>query len=140
MSKVVASEFRLPDDSLVFDQKNILGTVSQAAGVPTGRIIERGSNANGEYVRFADGALIQNGSVSFDFANWTTANYALPHAFASALYTVSWAGTGSPGSADRNAQSSAFVGVTSETEWRFTITVTGGGTRNIRWSAIGRWF
>ena len=58
MSKVVASEFRLPDDSLVFDQKNILGAVSQAAGVPTGRIIEDGSNANGWYIRFADGTQV----------------------------------------------------------------------------------
>ncbi|MCB1410475.1 MAG: DUF2793 domain-containing protein [Rhodobacteraceae bacterium] len=32
-----------------------LGTVSQSGGTPTGAIIERGSNANGEYVRFADG-------------------------------------------------------------------------------------
>ena len=38
-----------------YSRENILGTVSQAAGVPTGEIIERGSNANGEYVRFADG-------------------------------------------------------------------------------------
>lgn len=36
----------------------ITGTVSQSAGVPTGSIIERGSNANGEYVRFADGTQI----------------------------------------------------------------------------------
>nr|WP_250811688.1 pyocin knob domain-containing protein [Neorhizobium tomejilense] len=36
----------------------ILGTVAQTAGVPTGAIIERGSNANGEYVRFADGTQI----------------------------------------------------------------------------------
>jgi hypothetical protein len=36
----------------------ILGAVSQTAGVPTGAIIERGSNANGEYVRFADGTQI----------------------------------------------------------------------------------
>ncbi|WP_312903865.1 hypothetical protein [Stutzerimonas nitrititolerans] len=34
---------------------NILGTVSQAGGVPTGAIIERGSNTNGEYIRWADG-------------------------------------------------------------------------------------
>ncbi|GEM_PF-1153653 len=39
----------------VFHTGNILGTVSQSGGVPTGAIIERGSNANGEYVRFADG-------------------------------------------------------------------------------------
>src|SRR5690606_16392006 len=33
-----------------FRRGNILGTVSQSSGVPTGAIIERGSNANGEYV------------------------------------------------------------------------------------------
>ncbi|SPF82154.1 Phage tail fiber protein [Pseudomonas phage GP100] len=40
-------------------QARILGTVSQSAGVPTGAIVERGSNANGEYVKYADGTLIQ---------------------------------------------------------------------------------
>lgn len=38
--------------------RDILGTVSHSAGVPTGAIVERGSNANGEYVRFADGTQI----------------------------------------------------------------------------------
>lgn len=38
-----------------FRRGNILGTVSQSGGIPSGAIIERGSNANGEYVRFADG-------------------------------------------------------------------------------------
>ncbi|MEB3840457.1 phage tail protein [Pseudomonas guariconensis] len=37
---------------------DIVGTVSQSGGVPTGAIIERGSNSNGEYVRFADGTQI----------------------------------------------------------------------------------
>jgi hypothetical protein len=36
----------------------VVGVVSQAAGEMTGAIIERGSNANGEYVRFADGTQI----------------------------------------------------------------------------------
>lgn len=44
--------------SRIFDQTNILGTVSQSGGVPTGAVVERGSNANGEYVRFADGTQI----------------------------------------------------------------------------------
>gem|GEM_PF-3581567 len=44
--------------SLTYHSRNILGTVSQSGGVPTGAIIERGSNANGEYVRFADGTQI----------------------------------------------------------------------------------
>lgn len=40
-----------------YKRANILGTVSQSGGVPTGAIIERGSNANGEYVKFADGTV-----------------------------------------------------------------------------------
>lgn len=36
----------------------IVGTVSQSGGVPTGAIIQRGSNANGDFVRFADGTQI----------------------------------------------------------------------------------
>jgi len=42
----------------LFTKANILGTVSQSGGIPTGAVIERGSNANGEYVRFADGTQI----------------------------------------------------------------------------------
>lgn len=42
----------------VYNQEGILGTVSQLAGVPTGAIIERGSNANGGYIKFADGTMI----------------------------------------------------------------------------------
>ncbi|MCR2797951.1 hypothetical protein NQ094_18345 [Enterobacter kobei] len=37
---------------------DVLGTVSQTGGVPTGAVIEKGSNSNGEYVRFADGTQI----------------------------------------------------------------------------------
>lgn len=43
---------------LDYDQGSILGTVNQSGGVPTGALIERGSNTNGEYVRFADGTQI----------------------------------------------------------------------------------
>jgi len=41
-----------------FRRGNIVGTVSQAAGVPTGAVIESGSNANGRYTRWADGTQI----------------------------------------------------------------------------------
>lgn len=36
----------------------VVGTVSNSAGFPAGAVIERGSNANGEYVKFADGTMI----------------------------------------------------------------------------------
>ena len=42
----------------VYHQGNILGTVSESSGIPTGAVIERSSNSNGEYVKFADGTMI----------------------------------------------------------------------------------
>lgn len=46
----------------VYTSQNILGTVSQSGGVPTGAIIERGENANGRYTKYADGTLICDNS------------------------------------------------------------------------------
>lgn len=37
---------------------NILGVVAQSGGIPTGAIIESGSNANGRYTKYADGTMI----------------------------------------------------------------------------------
>lgn len=51
---------------------DIVGTVSQSGGAATGAIIERGSNANGEYVKFADGTLICWTSPSAAPADMTT--------------------------------------------------------------------
>jgi hypothetical protein len=42
----------------VYNSSTVVGPVSQIAGAVTGSVIERGSNANGEYVRFADGTQI----------------------------------------------------------------------------------
>lgn len=36
----------------------VVGTVSQSGGVTTGAVMERGANASGEFVKFADGTLI----------------------------------------------------------------------------------
>jgi len=49
---------------------NLVGAVSQSGGTPTGAVIERGSNANGQFIRFADGTQIcwvsvQEDDVSF---------------------------------------------------------------------------
>lgn len=41
--------------NIAYRRGNILGVVGQSGGVPTGAVIERGSNANGQYVRWADG-------------------------------------------------------------------------------------
>lgn len=41
-----------------FSRGNILGSVAQSGGIPTGAVFERGSNSGGNYVRFADGTQI----------------------------------------------------------------------------------
>lgn len=50
---------QLPDDVAdLYAKNNIVGPVSQSGGVPTGAIFETGTNANGEYVKYADGTAI----------------------------------------------------------------------------------
>lgn len=39
-------------------RNDVVGTVSQSGGAPTGAIVERGSNANGVYTKWADGTMI----------------------------------------------------------------------------------
>ena len=41
----------------LYGRDSILGTVSETAGVPTGSIIQTGSNSDGEYTMFANGDL-----------------------------------------------------------------------------------
>jgi len=69
-----------------YHSDNLLGTVSQSAGVPTGAVIEAGSNANGNYTKFADGTMICTHSVELNnistlalYDTWT-----FPVVFASA--------------------------------------------------------
>jgi hypothetical protein len=47
-----------------FGKDNILGTVSQTSGVPTGALMEHVTNANGEYWRFAGGLQICSLTIS----------------------------------------------------------------------------
>lgn len=44
--------------SMLYGQRSILGPVSQTGGVPDGALIERGSNANGGFTRWADGTQL----------------------------------------------------------------------------------
>lgn len=68
----------------VYTMGNVLGTVSQLEGVPTGAIIERGSNDNGEYIKFADGTMIcfaRELSATLTANVWKEFLYTLPAAF-----------------------------------------------------------
>lgn len=44
--------------SELYHNNNVVGTVTQVMGVPTGAIVQRGANTNGEYVKYADGTQV----------------------------------------------------------------------------------
>ena len=73
----------------LYSRDSIIGAVSEASGIPTGAIIEQGSNANGYYLRFADGTQlcfkVHNFPASSNNNAGTSINYAV--AFAS-VYSV----------------------------------------------------
>lgn len=71
-------------DASLYRRGNILGTVAQTSGLPSGAIIERGSHAShGDYCRFADGSQIVWLKRSHTPAAATTAtlNWTFPAAF-----------------------------------------------------------
>jgi hypothetical protein len=132
-----------------YGKDNVLGTVSQSAGVPTGAVIERGSNANGEYVRFADGtqictrfipiggtppitlaygALFQsNVDIAWDYPAAFIAQPVIGGAVTGGL-AFTWLGLGSAGSSQTGANFVAFSPVSSGAVTMTTL------------SAVGRWF
>ncbi|OIQ32300.1 MAG: hypothetical protein BM562_05375 [Alphaproteobacteria bacterium MedPE-SWcel] len=127
--------------------ENLVGAVAQSGGTPTGAVIERGSNANGGYVRFADGTQI---CISPDFASVdvTTVAGAIYRNAAPLTWTFPATFSGGAGSV---AGSVTSMG-NSQTHWGslrvlgfaeadMTVFAPGASTnRTIRAKAIGRWF
>lgn len=73
-----------------YSNNNILGTVAQASGAPTGAIIERGSNASGEYVRYADGTQICWKRVGTSSVNAASGALFLSNAVGSGSYPMAF--------------------------------------------------
>jgi hypothetical protein len=65
---------------------NIVGTVTQTAGLPMGAVIETGTNANGTYTRFADGTQVCRRSLAASAGAAVT--WTFPAAFAAAPAVV----------------------------------------------------
>lgn len=82
---IAATYLDIPDirrnGSQVFSRDNIVGTVSISGGIPTGAVIQAGSGANGNFVKYADGTQI----CDFATAGSTSANstWTFPAAFVS---------------------------------------------------------
>ena len=82
---------RLARADHAYSPGNLLGHVSQSGGVPTGAVVERGSNANGDYVRFADGTQLcwnRDFSVHFSSTSALRSNWTFPAAFSDNDYAA----------------------------------------------------
>jgi hypothetical protein len=133
----------LDDVEDAYGRGNILGTVSQLDGVPTGAIIERGSNANGEYVRWADGTQIcvaaSVGAMTCDIASGSIYRSAI----AIWTYPASFSGVPSVMSAVpandslRWASTYAYSTYAGIQHWRSGASVASLAASCI---AIGRWY
>ena len=129
-------------DATLYRRGNAVGPVTQSAGVPTGAVIETGSNANGNYTRFADGTQICWGSVTITpVANTPTAQaWTFPAAFSSAaaanLAILPAQNSTVPGS------SVVEVSFSNQTTTGCDIFIyrTNTTSTGVRAMAIGRWF
>ncbi|RLL61873.1 pyocin knob domain-containing protein, partial [Paenirhodobacter hankyongi] len=68
----------------LYDSGNVLGTVGQAAGVPTGALFETNTNAAGDYERQASGAQVCTMLVTSSASGPVTVTF--PAAFAATTY------------------------------------------------------
>lgn len=123
-----------------FNRANILGTVGQASGVPTGAIIQRGSNANGEYVRYADGTQICWTASAFIVppTGNSSVTWTFPIAFASRPGFISLVPDIGVGSDARNYAAQSQYSAIGASNCKFvTYMATAVGCAAF---AIGRWF
>lgn len=120
---------------------DVLGTVSQVGGVPTGAILEAGSNANGQFYRFASGLqictrLIGNNNISAG-GNYGTGTLTFPAAFSSSPLTLIHVNASFPYLLSQNCEPNVFP-------TSFAYSIRNGHSQNLSvyhgYVALGRWF
>lgn len=132
----------------VYDTGNLLGPVSQVGGVPTGAVIESGSNPNGSYVKFADGTMIctlsitvtdQSISDAYGPVFQSSRSWVFPMAFIAAPVVTcgafKWGSAASWGGTSGAASTSGC----SLRGWDYFSRASGTSTY-ISAIAVGRWF
>ncbi|MFG0272095.1 phage tail protein [Pseudomonas sp. zjy_14] len=127
---------------------DIVGTVSQSGGTPTGAIYEQGSNANGHYIKFASGAMICWGASTY--TGGITSLISGSHYISPGGQTITWpvafAGT-APVELSGGVTEGAYrvicvpyrANVSSGT-MTFQLYVSSTADVVFSWNAIGRWF
>ncbi|HCL3288432.1 TPA: hypothetical protein N2A36_000326 [Pseudomonas aeruginosa] len=146
MRQRVASTWQAP--VTVYHSQNLLGSVSVSGGVPTGAVVERGSNTNGEYVRYADGTQICWINMSVTDQALDTAYGSLFTGTRSWTFPVSFAGSPAIavglfrwGTGAGWGTGNGIASATAATLRGFDIVSRAVGTATvISATAVGRWF
>jgi hypothetical protein len=130
--------------SPVYARSNLLGSVGQVGGVPTGAVIERGSNANGEFVRFADGTQICVSAVlSVDITTAFGAIFAAPAnlevSMPAAFFTVTGSAVSVCAVNAENAWGAGRMINGTTVRWR-AFRPNAGSANTFRLATVGRWF
>lgn len=130
-------------DPALYRRGNIVGTVTESSGLPTGAVIEHGSNANGRFTRFADGTQICWRSASINLAAGATANFNIPATFVGGGDEVALSISWRESSVDGGARAMCTI-ETGSSAFAWTVrnnSATGfSGARTALFMAIGRWF
>ena len=127
---------------------DIVGPVSQTAGVPTGAIIESGSNANGRFIKYADGTLICTKRVATDISSTAIGAIFGSGAFGSGAYPAAFIATpivNYSGFIETGNVNGIWAGCytsPTQTDWGNYRLLSAGsyGAGHIDLTAIGRWY
>ncbi len=128
-----------------YHRGNVLGAVGQSAGLPTGALVERGSNANGEYVRFADGTQICTARLTINSTISTPLLGGYRNAGQTWLYPAAFSAapqvTGSPGNIASLSVISSNAGPSAVSVFHMSVAAQGTAADRVAiMVAIGRWF
>ena len=124
--------------NVVTDSGSDLAGIENGNGVDiTARIVERGSNSDGEFVRFTDGTQICIRTDSRDFST-VIVNFDLPSIFTSGNNFAHYSVTQSTGTASTAEERSKMYTYATENRWE-TFSGSTQGVLDICLIAIGRW-
>lgn len=129
--------------------QDIVGTVAQSGGTPTGAIVETGTNANGTYTRYADGTQICSMVVDITSTAITTAsgNVFVPSAQIAVIWPAAFTAAPSvTGSVQRGVVLasgihgySVFATTAGIVPWS-SVSLGSSVSKNLHIQATGRWF
>lgn len=110
--------------------------------VDEGAIIERGSNANGEYIKLADGTMWCWGQVAHSFNTtelYQTVQLSFPASFVDSNISGSIYHMSAPGRPMVCANFSPSASALIATFWGMGEPPTSTAVVSLRWFALGRW-